>query len=127
MAYITAVDILGPVIKEAQVAPPSTLTPTTFHILLSLIDKPRHGYSVMQALSAAGVTVGPGTVYGALHRMEEAGWVESAGSEPARGALGKRERYTLTPAGRSALGAEARRILDTAELVRDHPALADEL
>lgn len=102
------------------------LTPTTFHILLALGEEPQHGYAVMQAVSAVGVPVGPGTVYGALHRMQEAGWVKTSGAEKARGALGKRQRYALTVAGRRILHAEARRILDTADLVRAHPVFADE-
>lgn len=106
---------------------PAPLTPTTFHILLSIAETPQHGYAVMQSVTAAGVSVGPGTVYGALHRMQKSGWVEAVASEKARGALGMRQRYSLTAAGRAVLGGEARRILHTAELVREHPALTDEL
>jgi DNA-binding PadR family transcriptional regulator len=103
-----------------------TLTPTTFHILLALGEEPRHGYAVMQEVTVAGVPVGPGTVYGALHRMQQAGWVKASGVEKARGALGKRQRYALTVAGREVLRQEARRILDTADLVRAHRVFVDE-
>ena len=108
-------------------APPTPpLTPTTFHILLAVADAPAHGYAVMQTVASAGVPVGPGTVYGALHRLEESGLVKPRGEEKARGALGKRQKYALTAAGRAVLRAEARRILDTAAFVRNHPALAED-
>ncbi len=110
----------------APARPSTPLTPTTFHIILALSEGPKHGYAVMQTVSAAGVNVGPGTVYGALHRMLESGWVKPSGEEKARGVLGKRQRYALTAAGWSVLKTEARRILDTADLVRAHHILADD-
>ena len=70
--------------------------------------------------------MGPGTIYGALHRMKEAGWVELAGSEKARGPGKKRHRYALTPVGRDVLRAEARRVVQAASLVRARAVLADE-
>ena len=54
------------------------LTPAVFHILLALADGPLHGYGIMQAVetSASGEpAMGPGTIYGSLQRMEEAGLV----------------------------------------------------
>jgi DNA-binding PadR family transcriptional regulator len=101
------------------------LSPSSFHVLLALADGPLHGYGVMQRLGEAGLKVGPGTIYGALHRMEESAWVESEVSEKARGPLGHRQRYGLTAMGRRVLQEEARRVLATAELVRRHVALAD--
>ena len=70
--------------------------------------------------------MGPGTIYGALHRMQEAGWVELSGSEKARGPGKKRHRYGLTPAGREVLRTEARRVVHAADLVRASAVLADE-
>jgi len=59
------------------------LTPAVFHILLGLADGPRHGYAVMKAAAetGAGMSWGPGTVYGSLQRMEDLGLVRVA--EPA--------------------------------------------
>lgn len=102
------------------------LSPPAFHILLALAEGPLHGYAVMQAVTEAGVKVGPGTIYGALHRMQEAGWVQQRGSEKARGPLKQRQRYGLTRAGRSVLREEARRVVHAADLVRMHAVLADE-
>jgi DNA-binding PadR family transcriptional regulator len=93
--------------------PPSPLTPAVFHILLALADRPLHGYAIMQAVEeSAGVAMGPGTIYGTLERLESAGLVrELAGSE-------RRRVFTLLPAGRKALQAEAQRLARLATLVR---------
>lgn len=104
----------------------SPLSSQAFHILLALSEGPLHGYAVMRRLAEAGVKAGPGTIYGALHRMEEAGWVIPAGSEKARGPSGQRQDYQLTVEGRRALREEARRVVHAADLVRTHAVLADE-
>lgn len=102
------------------------LTPTSFHILLALADEPLHGYGVMQRLASVGLRVGPGTVYGALSRMQQSGWVREAEVEPARGPSGRRQRYALTPAGLDVLRADARRVVQAADLVRSHALLSDD-
>ena len=102
---------------------PPALTPTSFHILLALADESLHGYGIMQSLAEAGLPVGPGTVYGALSRMEQNGWVEEAEVERARGPSGQRQRYALTPAGLEVLRADATRVTKAADLIRAHPVL----
>jgi DNA-binding PadR family transcriptional regulator len=96
---------------------PAPLTPAVFHILLALADGPLHGYGIMQAVetSAAGEpAMGPGTIYGSLQRMEEAGLVREL---PAR-TDDRRRVFTLQPAGRRALAQEAERLSRLAALVR---------
>ena len=93
------------------------LTPAVFHILLSLADGPLHGYAIMQAVErSAGpsLRMGPGTIYGSLQRMEDAGLVRE---QPSRGE-DRRRLFTLQPEGRRALEAESRRIVRLAQLVR---------
>lgn len=102
---------------------PAALTPTSFHILLALADEPLHGYGIMQSLAEAGLPVGPGTIYGALSRMERSGWVKEAQVERARGPSGQRQRYALTPAGLDVLRADASRVTKAADLIRTHPVL----
>ena len=101
--------------QSANLEPP--LTPAVFHILLALADGPLHGYAIMQAVELTGgpgLPTGPGTIYGSLLRMEEAGLVEE---RPAP--AGERRRiFALQPTGRRALEAEARRITHLAGLVR---------
>jgi DNA-binding PadR family transcriptional regulator len=94
------------------------LTPAVFHVLLALGDGPRHGYGIMQAAAqTSGIGMGPGTVYGTLRRLEEAGRVEEVAAPPEE--TDPRRRYfSLTPAGRDALGTEAQRIANLADLVR---------
>jgi DNA-binding PadR family transcriptional regulator len=93
------------------------LTAAVFHILLALADGPLHGYAIMQAVEAsagADMRMGPGTIYGSLQRMEEAGLVRELTT------LGddRRRVFGLQPAGRRALEAEAHRLTRLAALVR---------
>jgi DNA-binding PadR family transcriptional regulator len=75
------------------------------HVMISLADGPRHGYSMQNDIAAlTGERPGPGTLYGAIRRLEEHGYIE---------ALPERERrkpYRLTDAGRDALQLELRRM-----------------
>src|SRR5262249_42371620 len=72
-------------------------------LLAALEDGPRHGYAVMEALrqSTGGrLDLPTGTIYPALHRLEQAGLIAGSWSVVA----GRRRRlYELTPAGRQAL------------------------
>lgn len=67
-------------------------------ILVSLADGPKHGYAMLDDIRVhAGTRLGPGTLYGALARLERLGHIES---------LPTRERrvpYRLTPSGRALL------------------------
>lgn len=87
-------------------------------ILTSLASGPKHGYALLQDIeSFAGVTLGPGTLYGAIARLEERGLIEPLG------ASGRRRPYALTAAGATALEvtlAELRTIVEegTARLAR---------
>ena len=45
-------------------------------ILTSLADGPKHGYAIMTDVAAfSGIRMEPGTLYGALSRLERRGWV----------------------------------------------------
>ena len=67
-------------------------------LLISLAGGPKHGHAMLLDVAAfAGVRLGPGTLYGALSRLEEDGQVEAL---PANG---RRRPYRLTPDGRRAL------------------------
>jgi DNA-binding PadR family transcriptional regulator len=93
----------------------SPLTPAVFHILLALADGPLHGYGIMQAVEAsAGSPMGPGTIYGSLQRMEEAGLVKEAASQTDD----RRRVFVLQAAGRRALQSEAERLARLTALVR---------
>ena len=105
--------------------PPLPLTPAVFHILLALADGPLHGYGIMQAVEASAGSeppMGPGTIYGSLQRMEEAGLVKEL---PAR-ADHRRRVFTLLPAGRRALSLEAERLARLTALARAKRLIPDE-
>ena len=108
--------------KKSQVA----LTPAVFHILLALVDGPLHGYGIMQAVEASAASepvMGPGTIYGSLQRMEEAGLVKELAVRTDE----RRRMFALQPSGRRALAVEAERLARLAALVRAKRLLPDEV
>ncbi|HEV1287090.1 MAG TPA: helix-turn-helix transcriptional regulator [Bryobacteraceae bacterium] len=67
-------------------------------VLASLADGDKHGYAMMEDIERfSGVKLGPGTLYGAITRLEESGWIAPVPSED------RRQPYTLTPVGRKSL------------------------
>lgn len=67
-------------------------------VLSSLADGPKHGYAITQDVSATcGVKLGPGTLYGALARLERRGLIEALPSDD------RRRPYRLTATGATAL------------------------
>jgi DNA-binding PadR family transcriptional regulator len=89
------------------------LRPVEFHILLSLAGGERHGYGIMQDARERGEGPLPdvGTLYRALARMVERGWIEAGGRRVAPDADEERRHYyRITKAGLSAARAEARRL-----------------
>jgi len=66
----------------------------TLLVLASLADGEKHGYAMMEDIERfAGVRLGPGTLYGAITRLEERGWIRPGRSED------RRRPYGITPAG----------------------------
>jgi DNA-binding PadR family transcriptional regulator len=77
-------------------------------ILISLADGPKHGYALIQDIKGlAGVELGPGTLYGALDRLERLGLIESLPADD------RRHPYRITAPGAAAL----REHLDSLERV----------
>ena len=78
-------------------------------ILISLAEGPKHGYSMTEDISAiAGVRLGPGTLYGALARLEGRGMIEPLKSED------RRNPYRLTGLGERALRARLESMMTVA-------------
>lgn len=111
------------------------LTETTFFILLSLAPGPKHGYAIMkdvQALSKTRVALSTGTLYGALKRLLDQGWIERLEDSdqflqkhallepdpPGR----QRKAYTLTDLGRRLLNAEVNRLRTLVAVARPRMA-----
>src|SRR5215218_1825654 len=70
-------------------------------ILVSLASQPRHGYAIILDVEAlCGVRMGPGTLYGAIARLERLGLIEPLPSQD------RRRPYRLTESGARALREE---------------------
>jgi DNA-binding PadR family transcriptional regulator len=97
------------------------LTETIFYVLLTL-GAPLHGYGIMQQVSeltGGRVTLGAGTLYGALTNLTEKGWIR-----PLQGAADERKKeYVITDAGRRAVAGELERL---EELLRNGRLVAQE-
>ena len=67
-------------------------------VLSSLAGGEKHGYAMMEDIERfAGVRLGPGTLYGAITRLEERGWIRRVDSRD------RRQPYAITGAGREHL------------------------
>jgi len=83
---------------------------TRLLVLVSVAAGPRHGYGIQRDLEACfGYRPGPGTLYGAISALEEAGLIEA--DHP----VGRRRPYRLTPAGRREL---ERRVIELRSVVQ---------
>jgi DNA-binding PadR family transcriptional regulator len=99
------------------------LTPAVFHLLLALSDSDRHGYGIAKEVAertGGRVRMGPGTIYGTLTRMREAGLVEECAPDSDRGSGDERRRYyRITSLGKTVARAEARRLAELLDIARD--------
>src|SRR5512134_2929566 len=109
LTNISAADILRRMTTVDQIP----LTPAVFHILLALSSGERHGYGIMKQVEADSqgkVTMGPGTLYGSLKRMLDAGLVKESDKrvDPEMDDQ-RRIYYQITAVGAQALAAELER------------------
>ncbi len=98
------------------------MTPAVVHVLLALAGGERHGYAILkdvQQHAGTRLRFGPGTIYGTLQRLMEAGWVEDA-APPDADVDQRRRYYRMTRAGREALRAEVDRLGALLESARAH-------
>jgi DNA-binding PadR family transcriptional regulator len=67
----------------------------TILVLASLAEGEKHGYAMMEDIQQfAGIRLGPGTLYGAITRLEERGWIRPVQSRD------RRQPYCITAAGK---------------------------
>ena len=82
----------------------------TLLVLASLADGDKHGYAMMADIQGfAGVQMGPGTLYGAITRLEQRGFIRPVSADD------RRQPYRLTAAGRRFLDEQ---LADLASIVR---------
>ena len=107
---------------------PAPLSAPVFQILLSLADEDLHGYAIIQDVAArtdGEVRLTASTLYAAVKRLLDAGWIEELVERPtAERDDARRRYYRLTPPGRDAARAEARRIDGLAAMARAKRLLA---
>lgn len=78
--------------------PPARSNEPTVLILTSLASGPKHGHALALDIDDfAGVRLGPGTLYGAITRLEEQGLIEALPAQE------RRRPYRITAAGRAEL------------------------
>ena len=105
------------------------LSEAVFFILLSLSPGPKHGYAIMkdvEVLSNSRVSLSTGTLYGALKRLLDSGWisrVDEAGDESGR----ERKSYILTQLGRGILEAETARMRSLVLVAQERSSAGGEL
>lgn len=106
----------------------SGLTPAVFHILLALADGEAHGYAIMKEVerrSEGAVRLRPGTLYRAITRLLEDGWIEQAPEVDNRDD-DRRKVYRLTETGREKAREEALRLAEMVRTARTKKLVSEE-
>src|SRR5215510_1970463 len=105
------------------------LTPAVFHILLALADGEKHGYAIMQEVAAntqGEMKMGPGTLYGTIKRLLEAGLVQESDERPDPAFDDERRRYyKLTDFGGRVVKAEVRRLANLLGVAQTKRVMGD--
>jgi DNA-binding PadR family transcriptional regulator len=99
------------------------LTTAVFHILLALADGEKHGYAIMREVETStngSVSMGPGTLYGAIKRLLKGGLISETDERPDPALDDARRRYyTLSVLGRDVLAAESERLAEMVAIARN--------
>jgi DNA-binding PadR family transcriptional regulator len=85
----------------------------TFFIVLSLVPAPKHGYAILKGvenLSEGRLKLSTGTLYGAIKRLLDRGWIRRVDDPLPNGTERERKAYELTDLGSSVLNAELTRL-----------------
>lgn len=99
------------------------LTETSFFIILSLAGEQKHGYAIIkevESLSDQRVVLATGTLYSALRRMLDDGWIERVPGSFSPVDNRERKFYQLTRLGRRILDAETNRLRKLVNLTQLH-------
>jgi DNA-binding PadR family transcriptional regulator len=102
------------------------------HIMLALSDGPRHGYAIKQAVeqrTGGEIRLGPGTLYEAIQRLEDAGLIAETSQDEERvdGQKAQRRYYELTERGWVSLRNELKSLGRLIDAARTHPRLKKSL
>ena len=106
---------------------PLALTPTVFEILLALSDGARHGYDIMlevERRTNGETVIRPGSLYRAVHRLLEQGFIDELDERPAAEKDDERRRYyRVTDAGLALLDTETERMSAAVRAARAKKAI----
>ena len=97
----------------------------TFFILLSLSPGPKHGYAILkevESLSDGRVKLSTGTLYGAIERLLDQGWIRRVDDPIPNVTNRKRKAYEITELGRRILNAEIARLRKLVSVAADQTA-----
>lgn len=97
------------------------LTPIAFEVLLSLMTGPQHGYGIkldIEARTEGELSLGSGTLYQAIQRLEREGLIAAVKAAPDAGDARRGRSYRLQPAGRAAVQAHLRRLRRVVDYAR---------
>ena len=92
------------------------LTEVTFYIMLSLYQ-PKHGYAVMQFIedkTNGRLSLGAGTLYGALTSLQNIGWIEPCGNGESR-----KKEYKITAHGKQVAEKELLRLKELLQVASE--------
>jgi DNA-binding PadR family transcriptional regulator len=96
------------------------LPEATFHILMAVAEDDRHGYAIIQDVTArtdGKLKLSPGTLYRSIQRMLEQGLIEETTDRPAPELDDERRRYyRITVFGRAVAKAETQRLAQLVKL-----------
>ena len=105
-----------------KTAPETPLTPAVLHILLALSSEERHGYAIMKQVesdSHGKVKMGPGTLYGSIGRMIEAGLIRETDKKIDPDLDDERRiYYQITALGKKTLSAELHRYREVVAIAK---------
>ena len=103
---------------------PRTVLPlpaTSFHILLTLMDGPAHGYGIKHTVeerTEGRIRLAAGTLYEAMQRLDRQGLVEDSETPDDFDGSGRVRFYRITEAGESELRAELGRLEEDVAFAR---------
>ena len=120
--YIVPRSISEDIVADSEHRAALAISTQVFHILLSLVDDDLHGYAIIQEVASrtdGEVRLTASTLYAAMKRMLESGWIEERSTRPPGANDDPRRRYyRLTKQGREVARAEARRLEQLATMAR---------
>ncbi len=89
------------------------LTEASFLILLSLAERPMHGYLIMQTINTifrTGFRIGPGTLYRTLQLQTKTGLIKEVEADEPEADESRRRYYAITARGRAVARQELERL-----------------